>query len=255
MKQTIILWIAAGVLTFLAGFLQSRTSPNYPINGTIGIEGKKVSYHLEKIHKSKDEFKIIIQTEIENLMGVLAWRTLNSSDGWIIDSLKLSNNVLTAIIPVQNPLTEVEYKLKILYKSKEYFIPSTETQKVLFLGQVPKTILIYYYLTLFVGLLLSLKTGLEYFNNKPRIRLFSIFTLISFFSCAFIFAPVKKAYEMGIIGKSVPPINKLFQAWLLLLVFFWIVETIVVSSSKYKTKYALIFSIMTLIVFLTQDIW
>lgn len=255
MKQSIILWMSAGVLTFLAGFLQIRTSPNYPISGTFGIEGKKVSYHLDKVQRSNNAFKILIQTDVENIKGTVAWRLSNSSDIWTVDSLQYNNNTLISYIPQQNPLTKVEYQIKLLHNSKEYFIPTTETQKVLFLGQVPKTISFHYYLTLFIGLLLALKTGLEYFNHKPRIRLFSIFTLISFFSCALIFAPVKKAYEMGIIGESVPSLNEIFQIWLLILVVLWIAELIVVSYSKHKKNYALISSIITLFFFLTQDIW
>ncbi len=254
MKQSFILWISAAIITFLIGFVQSRTSSYYPISGTFGIEGQKVSYHLKKIHNSNEDFKLIIRTDRKDLRGVALWRIDNSQSEWQIDSMQFVDESLTAVIPKQNPLTKVEYKIIISHNNKEFFIPATQAVEVLLLGKVPFTISLHYYLTLFLGLLLAIRTGLESFNNRARLRLYSIFTVISFFSCALIFAPVKKAYEMGIIGKSVPPISDIFEVWLLLLVFLWIAAIVIISYAQRKKIYALSFSIISIIIFLSQNL-
>ena len=254
MKQSIILWISAAIITFLTGYFQSRTSSYYPISGTFGIDGQKVSYHLKKIHNSSEDFKLIIRSDRKDLRGAVLWRNENFQTEWQIDSMQFVNESLVAVIPKQNPLTKVEYKIILNHNNKEFFIPAAQCVEVLFLGIVPFSISLHYYLTLFAGMLLSIRTGLESFNTRPRLRLYSIFTFISFFSCALIFAPVKKAYEMGIIGKSVPPISEIFEVWLLLLLLLWIAAVIVISYVNKKKIYALGFSIISIIIFFSQNL-
>jgi len=253
MSKSLILWISALIITFLIGYIQNRTSPEYPISGTFGIDGKKVSYHIKKVCSNKNDYQILIRTDIENLAGIVKWRKLAENQVWQIDSLVYSENILASKIPKQPALTEIEYNVILSYKEKEYFLPSNEASKLKFLGSVPLTIDIHFFLTLFVGLLLAFRVGLEFFNAKPRLRLYSIFTLISFFACALIFAPVKKAYEMGAIGRTVPPIFELFDGWLIALVLIWILNLIFISYMRNPRNWILISSTLTLIVFLSQN--
>jgi hypothetical protein len=59
MKNAIILWLSCLILVFLIGYIKSITDKDYPITGTFGIEGKKVSYKLDKISFDKDYYKNI----------------------------------------------------------------------------------------------------------------------------------------------------------------------------------------------------
>ena len=49
-KNNIILWIASLVITFLGIYLSNLVDKDYPVTGTFGIEGQKVSYRFEKVH-------------------------------------------------------------------------------------------------------------------------------------------------------------------------------------------------------------
>jgi hypothetical protein len=253
MKQSLILWISAAVITFLAGYIQNRTSPTYPTNGTIGIDGQKVSYHLKKVYSNKNDYLLMLRSEVENLKGIIKWKRRGENQVWLIDTLKYSEGSLVGIIPKQSALTEIEYLVKLNYENTEYFLPENKIEKIKFLGPVPLTIDIHYYLTLFIGLLLAIRVGLEIFNEKPRLRLYSIFTLISIFSCAMIFAPVKKAYEMEVIEKTVPLIGELFDGWLITLVLIWILNLILVSYTKNPKTWVITFSVLTLVIFYSQN--
>jgi hypothetical protein len=253
MKQSLLLWISAAIITFLAGYIQNRTSPTYPVSGTIGIDGEKVSFHFQKSFSNNVDYLIIIRSDVENLKGVIKWRVLDKNQTWQIDTVNISEGNLLAKFPKQPALSEIEYLVILNHKNKEYFLPKNGVEKIKFLGPVPLTIDIHYYLTLFIGLLLAIRAGLEFFNEKPRIRLYSLFTLISFFSCAMIFAPVKKAYEMGAIGKTIPPIGELFDGWLITLVLIWILNLILVSYTKIPKTWVITFSILTLVIFYSQN--
>ena len=253
MKQSFILWIVAVIITFLIGFIQNRTSPEYPISGTIGIEGQKVSYLFKRIHRDKTDYEILLRTDNKELNGIVKWKVEKEAGNWNIDTMQYYNEILSAAIPRQNALTEVDYKIVLSHKGKVYFLPKNEVVKVKFLGPVPASIVIHYFLTLFVGILLAVRAGLEIFKNKPKLRLYSIFTLISFFSCAMIFAPVKKAYELGVIGRAVPPIGEIFEAWLILLVIIWVMNLILISYTKNSKMWVIIFSALTILIFFSQN--
>ena len=194
-----------------------------------------------------------MRTDTENLQGILQSKISGRNQDWKIDTLEYSNRYLSVTIPKQKALTEIEYRIILTGNNGKYFLPDNTIEKLLFFGPVPLSIDIHYYLTLFIGILLSVRAGLETFNMKARLRLYSVFTLISFFSCAMIFAPVKKAYEMGAIGNNVPPIGKLFELWLVALVIIWIMNLVLVSYSRIPRKWVLAFSILTLIVFYSQN--
>jgi len=253
MKQSFILWISAFAITFLIGFIQNRTSSSYPISGTVEIEGQTASYFLKKVFRDKENYILLLKTDIDNLKGYVQWRLRNGNQDWQVDTLKYSNGNLSVTIPTQKALTEIEYRIILTGNSGKYLLPNNTIEKLLFLDPVPLSIDIHYYLTLFIGILLAIRAGLETLNNKPRLRLYSIFTLISFFSCAMIFAPVKKAYEMGAIGNNVPPIGKLFELWLVALLIIWIMNLVVVSYSRIPKKWILLFSALTLVVFYSQN--
>jgi hypothetical protein len=68
-----------------------------------------------------------------------------------------------------------------------------------------------------------------------------------------IFAPVKKAYELGVIGRIVPPISEIFDGWLVAFVLIWILNLILVSYSKIPKIFTLVFSILTLFAFIAQN--
>ncbi len=195
MKQIIILWISAAIITFLAGFIQSGLSPYYPITGTFGIEGKKVSYKLEKIFRGNEDYNIKILTDIEGLKGILYWKEKNSNSSWNEIKMNTAPRILEADLPHLSPEQESAYFIKVFYKDKEYRIPGDRIVTIKFLGNVPSTIMNLDIFFILIGLLLSTRTGLEYFNDKPKTKKLSLITFFFFFSSAIVITPFRKTYE------------------------------------------------------------
>ena len=111
MKQQIILWISSIVLTFLTGYFYSVTRDDFPVTGTIGIEGKKVSYYLPKVYYGKDTMKIVLRSDypIAKTDAVIEYKVNGIERGsrkgigegntitFIVDSLKSNDIVLHKI--------------------------------------------------------------------------------------------------------------------------------------------------------------
>ncbi|HVO72804.1 MAG TPA: hypothetical protein VMT35_02165 [Ignavibacteriaceae bacterium] len=247
MKENIILWTAAFIITFLSGFLQSISSTYYPVSGTFGIEGKKVSYKLDRLHYGKDPYRILIRTDIDSLSGKVEYR--RGREKWNIIPLKNAKDILFGDMPAQKAGTEMEYRVLIFYSDNSYFVPSAKPVSIKFLGKISPFINALYYLTLFAGLLLSTRTGLDFFNENEKIKKLGLFTSIIFFVNAFIAAPLRKTYEMGEIGTNAPPVLQIFPAGSIVLFALWVAAVIIIFNIKRYKRAAIISALIALIAF------
>ena len=245
-KQTIILWVSALIITFLTGYLESIFSSDYPITGTIGINGQQVSYKFDKIFRGKDGYTVLIRTDLQDLKGILKWQNEDNKFIWNSVQMISGDGILHAEIPKQSPKTIAEYEVKLIWEDSTYTLPQCKIQ---FLGEVPRMIMFLFYFSLLGGLLFSIRTGLEYFNENQKIKKLSLFTVTFFFVLAIAVNPLKKSYELEAINKSVPNITALFDYQSLLLLFIWVVGMVIVFKLKNPKPAVLILSIITILIF------
>lgn len=249
MKQSIILWIAAAVITFIAGFLQSRLSNEYPISGSFGIEGKEIGFKLDKVSYGNSDYKFFLRSEISDIRGMVYWKK-GGAEKWKSAELSDSGNILTGSIPYHNPLTQVKYYIKLDYNNKSYSVPPNNNPVTLtFFGKIPDSINFYYWFTLLGLLLLSFRTGLEYFQYPGKIRKLNVFTLIFAVVNVFAFHPLRTTYKLGAVGKTVIPITEMFQFSSVLLLITWILATALIFNTKNFRIWAPAAAIITLFIF------
>jgi hypothetical protein len=251
MKQTIILWIGAFVVSFLFAFGNRFISVEYPETGSFGINMKKVTYQFEKVYRGQDDYKIIIRTGIDSLKGNILWRVKNGHSEWKVAPMKMSGNILTGKIPNQRPSTIVEYRVKVWKDGKIYYLPRSGKITLTYLSTVPSSIMGFYYLTLYLALIFSVRTGLEYFNENQKIKKLALFTIMIWIANVIVFNPVRHSYELSTrIGATVLPISKLFDIQHLSILIIWILGIILIFNLKKYRIWAAIISIITLITFL-----
>lgn len=249
MKQSLILWIAAAVITFIAGFLQSRLSSEYPVSGSFGIEGKEIGYKLDRVYFGNDDYKFFLRSEIDSLTGRVYWKTENSKN-WENSGLTGSGKILSGKLPHKKPLTKVEYYIEIRYNSKTYTVPPNKQPVVLtFYGNIPASINFYYMFSLLGLLLLSVRTGLEYFHIPGKIKKLNVFTLIFVVVNVFVFHPLRTTYKLGAVGKSAIPITEMFQFSSIILLITWILATVLIFNTKKYRIWAPAAAFITLLIF------
>jgi hypothetical protein len=248
MKHTFILWSSALLLTFLAGYIQSGTSKYYPVTGTIGIEEKKVSYRFEKIFNDKDNYRFIIRSDNPDIDAVVKWK-LENAEEWNTIEMNKTNAVFTVEIPGQNAGEEILYFAEITNGKQKFTVPDKPV-KLLFQGYVPSMISFLSNFALFGGLLLSFRTGLEFFNENQKIKKLALFTTAFFFVYTIAVTPLRKSYELDAINNKVVSISSLFDFQSILLFILWIAAMVICFNVNNPKKTALIFSILTALVFL-----
>ena len=90
-------------------------------------------------------------------------------------------------------------------------MPDNQKVTLTFFGKIPVAINILEFLLLYLGLILAVRTGLEYFNNGKNSKKLGVFTVVFFLTLIALINPLYLTYKYGFINTSIPPINKTFS--------------------------------------------
>jgi hypothetical protein len=246
MKNQIILWLSSLVVVFLIGYVKNITDKDYPITSTFGIEGKKVSYKLDKVCYDKESYKNIIISDIQGIRARLFWR--NNNQQYETDYKNIEDG-LECNIPIQKPGQEIKYKLVIQHKGKTFEIFKKEFIPLMFWGHIPSPVHILHFILLFGALLMSLRSLLELFNNNRNLKKYAVITCTLFITLITIIAPLRNSYKLGAINNYVPPVTDLIEPILLLILFQWISGTILIFNKKYINSVTIFISSSTILLF------
>lgn len=247
--QKLILWLGAILIVFLSGYLRSVTSPNFPLSGTTGMDAKKITYLFEKRAHVTDTLHVKLRTDLTNLRGDVIVFTGNTET---IIPLRSSyqGTVLSAGIPVKKMPATVNYSVRLQYKDSIFTVPAGVGQiATVCVPKVPISIMSVYYFFLYLGMLLAIRIGLEYFSNGLHVKRFSLFALISFSLYGFFIIPVINFIEANAINKTVLQPESMFTIPSLALCVVWIVGVIVLFSRISKPWMRLVFAALTLIIY------
>jgi len=248
-KQNIILWISTGVIVFLSFYIQKITSGDYPLTGVIAIGNSELIYRLEKTALADEQIKILVQTDNKNLSGILEWKT--SDEDLQIINMPYSKGTYSAMIPEQKVGKNIFYRINFKQGDKTKTIPSNNFIEMKVLGKIPSMLDFYYSLFLILGMMLAVRTGLEYFNAHQKIKKLALITIFFFFGFL-IFTPLKLSYEIGAINHFVPNITDLFNLQSILFLMLWIISTVAIfrtGNLKIISLLAGIISIVLLFLF------
>jgi len=240
-QKKIILWVSAFIVSFLILYVTNLFSDQYPVTGTIGINGKKVSYRFEKVHYLDGALNIIIRSDLKGLKGNIFWRSRSYENPWKAVNLTDSLEVLKGIIPNGKPLDKIEYYAELKYKEKKFLLPGNQKISLVFFGRIPPMLNVLSFLLLFSGLLLSIRTGLEYFNQSLKSRKFAILIVVINMTLTLLINPLYLTYKNGYMNHLIPSIQDLFPAGNLVITFLWIITSIILFR---KNSFKLI-SILT----------
>lgn len=250
MHRTIILWIASFILTFLAGYIYNITDRTYPVSGTIGIEGYKVSYMFDKAHYGIDPYRIILRTDISDVKGKVKWRFTDEKDDWYESVLTSEEKILKGKIPFSSDLKEVEYKVELNHKDKEYHLAGGNSVKLKFYSKVPSPVKFFNSFLIYLILFLSIRTGLEYFNADQKIKKYSFITAVVALLFTAMIHPLYLSYKYGYINHSIPPVENLFPLYSILFLAVWVIFTIIHFKAKNPKPFAGAAGILTIAIYL-----
>ena len=175
MKKSILLWIAAFVLTIFTAVYQRITGPTYPISGEIKVDKELIEYKLDRSHGGEGDHPVEIKVSDTAIIGKLLWKRYKTEDEWTPVEMVRKDYRLIASLTHQPPAGKLIYKIILQKDNAVISLPEEGGVVIRFKGDVPVYFLIPHIIFIFGAMLLSTRTGLEYFNDGKKFKPLTIF--------------------------------------------------------------------------------
>jgi len=250
MKKSILLWLIAFVLTVFTAVYQRMTGPTYPASGEVTIAGKLIEYKLDRTHGGEGDHLIEISVDDETICGELLWKRYKTDEEFTSVELVREDGKLTASLPHQLPAGKLVYHIILQNDEEVVTIPANSEVIFRFKGDVPISFLISHIIFIFGAMLLSTRTGLEYFNEGKKFKTFTILTFIFVIIGGFIFGPIVQKYAFGAFWTGFPFGHDLTDNKILIGFIGWLIALIALYKFKNPKRWIVFASILMLIIFL-----
>jgi len=250
MKKSILLWLIAFVLTVLTAVYQRMTGPTYPVSGMATIEGRQIDYKLPRSHGGEGDQLIMIKTDVDNISGLLEWKRFKSKDEWNKNTMSFQSDYLTGLLPYQPPAGKLMYHITLQKNENIVSLPEDGSVIIRFKGDVPIYFLIPHIIFIFGAMLLSTRTGLEYFNNGIKFKSLTIFTFIFLIVGGFILGPIIQYFAFGAFWTGFPFGHDLTDNKVLIGFIGWLLGLIALYKFKNPKHWIIFASILMFIIFL-----
>ncbi len=250
MKKNQLLWLLAFLITIFSAYFQRITGPTYPISGEVSLAKKIIEYKLDRSHSSNRNLKIQIKVDDENILGNVYWKRYKTDDEWTVVNMIRENDKLIAEIPPQPPAGKIEYRVELFQNGSSALIPEDEAVVLRFKDDVPALFLIPHIIFIFLAMLFSARSGLEYFNSVKNYNRLVNWTLVFLLLGGFIFGPIVQYYAFGDWWTGFPFGYDLTDNKTLIALIFWLIAFYKMKKSQNYEKWILIAAIVMLVIFL-----
>lgn len=260
MKKSILLWLIAFMLTVFTAVYQRMTGPTYPISGEAKIGGEVISYKLDRTHGGESDHPIEINVYDKTISGQLFWKRYKTNDEWALVEMKNESGKLIASLPHQPPAGKLIYHILLQKDDENVTLPASGEVIIRFKGDVPIYFLIPHIIFIFGAMLLSARTGLEYFSSKggyapgvnegKKFKSLTILTFIFVIIGGFIFGPIVQKYAFGAFWTGFPFGHDLTDNKILVGFIGWLLALIAVYKFKNPKRWIVSASILMFIIFL-----
>lgn len=246
--KSILFWFLAFLITISSAIYQRVTGPTYPVKGRVNFDGKLITYKFERSHSSNKNYLIEINID-NNVEGILYWKRYKFDQNFK-SILMTNNNGLKAELPKQPPAGKLEYFIELKKDDKKIFLPEDKTVVIRFKGDVPDFILIPHILAMFLSMLFSTRAAFEYFSKEPKLKFYSLLTIISLFIGGFILGPIMQYYAFGKWWTGFPFGFDLTDNKTLIAMIGWLFAFYKIKKSSNPKVWVLAAAILMLIVYL-----
>jgi hypothetical protein len=181
MNKPFSLWVIAVVITISIAVFQRITGPTYPISGTAELNNSEFNFKFLRSHSTSADCEVKVNIPSEDFEGILFWKRYKTDDDWTEVKMVYNKEELTAKLPKQKAAGKLIYYVRIFSQDASIQLPENEKVVIRFKGDVPLSILIVHVIGMFGAMLLSTRTGLEFFANEPKLKKLTIWTLCFLF--------------------------------------------------------------------------
>ena len=220
MRRSIALWILAVLVTLGSAVWQRMTGPTYPVRVKETVGGVEVKARFPR-SATIDEAVVFEAAAAAPLEGSIEWRRWPTEDPWQTVTMVREGEVLRGEVPgLPHKAAKIEYRVRLRDGAGgRLMIPA----RLRFKGAVPTPVLIVHILAMFLGMLFSLRAGLEALARGPALGWQTAVTLVCLGAGGLMLGPVVQKYAFDAYWTGWPIGEDLTDNKLAVAVLFWAV--------------------------------
>lgn len=219
LKYTLI-WFTAIILTVTTSIYQRLTGPTHPYRTTININGESLKLKLIRSHGGETDAPLVLPILDKKVKAIIQYKKHPSTNEFITDTFKMSDNGLTFMLPNQPPAGKLKYIINIQSQNDSVNIPQ---QIIRFKGDVPVYWLLPHILLMFLAILLSFSTGLTALLKYPVYTVYAAWAAATFFTGGLILGPIVQKFAFGDWWTGIPFGWDLTDNKTLIAAVFWVI--------------------------------
>jgi hypothetical protein len=247
--KTTLIWIFAIFFTvFIAGY-QRRTGPTYEMSVKKEIGNEVIKAKLIRTYDGNDDAKIILNIPDTSVNGKIQFRRFKSYDSWTTAPMVRKGDSLIGSLPHQDIAGKVMYHVTLM-KGSEEVILNDDAAVLRYKGHVPMYILLPHILIIFLAMLFSTITGLEAIFLGKNTLVYTWITIITLFIGGLILGPIVQKFSFNVYWAGWPFGHDLTDNKSIVAFIFWLIALVVQYRNREKKAWAIVASIVLLVVFL-----
>ncbi|MCK4360940.1 MAG: hypothetical protein KAV70_04275 [Bacteroidales bacterium] len=248
-NKSLLFWILSIIFMLTVAIYQKTTGPTYPVIGIINIEKQSIKYKLLRSYGGADDAKIKIEIPDTSVNGVFKYKRFKSFDEWTEKIMIREGENLVAFIPHQPPAGKVMYEISINKNGKIYKL-TDKPVIIRFKGHVPLYILLPHIFFMFIAMVFSIRTGLEVIIKGKNAYNYTLITTICLFIGGLILGPIVQKFAFDAFWTGWPWGHDLTDNKTIVAFIFWLIALIRLIKNKEKSGWALVASIVLLVIYL-----
>jgi hypothetical protein len=244
-----LIWIFAIIFTVVIAGYQRRTGPTYPMKVKKEIGQKIIKADLIRTYDGQDDAKVVLKIADTSIQGKVQFRRFKSYDNWTTAPMVRKGDSLIASLPHQDIAGKVMYHITLV-KGNEQVVLNDDPAILRYKGHVPRYILFPHILIIFLAMLFSTITGLEAITKGKHTFLYTWITIITLFIGGLVLGPIVQKFSFDVYWAGWPFGHDLTDNKSVVAFLFWVIALIVQYRNREKKLWAIVASIVLLIVFL-----
>lgn len=246
--KTWLFWAFSIVFTLLIATYQRMTGPTYPVRGTTEIGQETIKYRLIRTAVSDYDARVTVKAPA-GIEGEFTYRRFKSYDEWTSVPMQREGEELYALIPKLDPAGKVQYKVALMDGGEKHML-TEEPVTLRFKGHVPDYILIPHIILMFLAMLFSTRTGIEALTKGKHTFTYTAATLFLFLPGGMILGPIVQNYAFGEYWTGWPIGQDLTDNKTAVAFIAWIIAFVRLRKNKNSTIWAVVASIILLLIYL-----
>lgn len=248
-KKSFILWFSSFILLFLINYFKAVSSINYPTSGTISIDGEKITFKFDKEGFGQTK-EILIRTDLKDLRVFCLIEKVNSIDTIIFNQ---SNGYYKVLLDRRKTGDYFKYKVLLLKDDLIREIPFNSYVTFQFYGKISGMLSAIYNLFLFIGLLLTIRSGLEFFKGNILTKKLLLLSGVVWLTFVVLINPLYLSYKYEYINHIISPIGKLFPLeFVIIFVITLLTIFLEFNKSNQQRPISLISALIIIILYLVS---